>query len=118
MVFYYDRISVKEGIDLETYEHRDECIDECLSKRCEGCRVPFYIKNTFNQKERICDRSLKILLNTELEPKDIPTIFLNNCKYRVLNNVRRGQAQRLMERENITDRYGYIAISKMNPNEI
>ena len=24
MVFYYDRISVKEGINLEAYEHRDE----------------------------------------------------------------------------------------------
>ena len=57
-------------------------------------------------------------MKTELEPKDIPTILLNNYKYRVLNNLRRGQAQRLMERENRTDRYGYIDISKMNPNEI
>ena len=24
MFFYYDRISVKEGIDLETYKHCDE----------------------------------------------------------------------------------------------
>ena len=118
IVFYYDRISVKEGIDLETYEHRDECIDECLSKRCEGYCVLFYIKNNFNYKERICDKCLKILLKTELEPKDIPIILLNNYKYRVLNNLRRGQAQRLMERENRTDRYGYIDISKMNPNEI
>ena len=32
MVFHYGRISLKEGIDLETYEHRDEFIGESLSK--------------------------------------------------------------------------------------
>ena len=108
----------KKGIDLETYEHRDEFIDECLSKRCEGCHVLLYVKNSFNYKERICDRCCKILLNAEFKPRDICIIWLNNCKYRVLTNLRRGQAQRLMEREKITDRYGYIDISNINPNEI
>ena len=118
MVFYYDKTLVKEGTDLETYEHRDDFIDECLLKRCNGCCVLLDIKNSFNYKERICDRCYKILLNNEFEPRDICIIWLNNCKYRVLTNLRRGQAQRLMKREKITDRYGYIDISNMNPNEI
>ena len=50
MAFYYDKISVKERIDLETYEHRDEFIDECLSKRCDGCRVLLYIKYNFKNE--------------------------------------------------------------------
>ena len=42
MIFYYDRISVKEGFDTETYEHNDSFINETLSKRCNGCCVLFY----------------------------------------------------------------------------
>ena len=107
-----------EGIDSETYEHRDDFIYECLSKWCDNSRVLLYIKNNFNYKKGICDRCYKILLNTEFEPIDIRIIWLNNCKYRVLTNLRRGQVQRLMEREKITYRYSYIDISNINPNEI
>ena len=109
---------VKEGINLEAYEHRDDFIDECISKRCDSYRVLLHIKNNFNYKERICGRCYKILLNIEFEPRDTLVIWLNNCKYRVLTNLRRGQAQRLMEREKITDRYGHIDISNMNLNEV
>ena len=70
------------------------------------------------QKKEFCDRCYKILLNTEFEPRDVRIIWLSNCKYRVLTNLRREQAQRLMEREKVTNRYVYIDISNMNPNEI
>ena len=60
MFFYNDKISVKEGADLETYEHHDDFIDQCLSKRCDGCCILLYTKNNFNYKERICDRCYKI----------------------------------------------------------
>ena len=88
MVFCQDRISVKEGINLEAYEHRDDFIDECISKRCDGYRVLLHIKNNFNYKERICGRCYKILLNIEFKPRDILIIWLNNCKYRVLTNLK------------------------------
>ena len=81
--------------------------------------VYFFISKTIlTTKKEICDRCYKILLNTEFEPIDIRIIWLNNCKYRVLTNLRRGQVQRLMEREKITYRYSYIDISNINPNEI
>ena len=118
MFFYNDKISAKEGADLETYEHHDDFIDQCLSKRCDGCCILLYTKNNFNYKERICDRCYKIFQNTEFEPGDIQVLWLNNCKYRVLTNLRRGQAQRPMEREKLTDRYCYKDISSRNPNEI
>ena len=45
MVFHYGRISLKEGIDLETYEHRDEFIGESLSKDATVV-VYFFISKT------------------------------------------------------------------------
>ena len=56
MIFYYDRILVKEGIDIETYEHDDDLINESLSKRCNGFPLLLYNKNNFNYKERTCLR--------------------------------------------------------------
>ena len=38
-VFYFDRISVKEGVDLESHEDYDKFIDVTLSKRYSVCRV-------------------------------------------------------------------------------
>ena len=110
MIFYYDRVSVKEGIDTKTYEHNDSFINGTLSKRYDGCCVIFYNRRNFNYKERTCDRCYKILLGTDLEPKNINVIWWNNCKYRVLTTLKSGQVQRLMEKEKTQDRYGYIDI--------
>ena len=110
MIFCYDRMLVKEGIDTETYEHHDDFINESLSKRCNGCCVLLYNKNNFKYKKRASDRYYKILLNTELKSRNICIIWWNNCKYRVLNTLKHGQAQRLMEKEKVQDRYGYIDI--------
>ena len=104
MIFYYDRISVNEGIDTETYKHCNDFINESLSKRWNRCCVLLYNKNDFNYKERACDRCYKILLNTEFEPRNICIIFWNNCKYIVLTTLKRGQAQRLLEKEKVQDR--------------
>ena len=104
MIFYYDRISVNEGIDTEIYTHCNDFINESLSKRWNGCRVLLYNKNDFNYKERTCDRYYKILLNTEFEPRNICIICWNNYKYSVLTTLKRGQAQRLMEKEKVQDR--------------
>ena len=47
-VFYFDRISVKEGVDLESHGDYDKFIDVTLSKRSSGCRVIFYNKSNLN----------------------------------------------------------------------
>ena len=105
---------VKEGIDTETYEHHDHFLNERLSKSCNGCRVLLYNKKNFNYKKRTCDRYHKILLKTEFEHRDMCIIWWNNCKYRVLNTLRHRQVKRLMEREKLQGRYGYIDIENMN----
>ena len=85
MFLYYDRISVKEGIDLEcNEEHCMNFSDETISKRCTGfCRV-FYNNINFKYQERICDRWYKMLLGTTFDTKKIIILWWNNCKYRVL----------------------------------
>ena len=110
MIFYYDRISVKKGIDTITYEHNDSFINETISKRCDGCHVIFYNRRNFNYKEWTCDRCYKILLGAGFKPKNIYVIWWNNCKYRVLTTLKYGEAQRLMEKEKTQDRYGYINV--------
>ena len=110
MIFYYDRISVKKGIDTITYEHNDSFINETISKRCDGCHIIFYNRRNFNYKEWTCDRCYKILLGAGFKPKNIYVIWWNNCKYRVLTTLKCGEAQRLMEKEKTQDRYGYINV--------
>ena len=106
----YDRISVKEQIDTETYEHNDSFINETLSKRCKGCCVLFYNRMNFNCKEQTCDRCYKILLDTDFKAKNICVTWWNNCKHRLLTNLKREQAQRLMKKEKTQDKYGYINV--------
>ena len=74
----------------------------------------FILKKNFNYKKRSCDRYHKILLKTEFEHRDMCIIWWNNCKYRVLNTLKHRQVKRLMEREKLQGRYGYIDIENMN----
>ena len=113
MTFYHDWISVKEGIDTKTDDHLDRFIDESISKKCNGCFILFYNKNNFNYRERICKRCHKILLNTVFEPRNIYIIWWNNCKYRVLTTLKRGQARDLMEKVKVQDRYRQIDIDNL-----
>ena len=50
MVFYFDGISVNEGVDLESHENYDKFNDINISKRCSSCRVIFYNKSNFNHQ--------------------------------------------------------------------
>ena len=96
---YYNRISVSEGIDNETpWENHDNLINETVSRRCNGCCVLFFKDLNFNYRERVCNRCRKVLLGTDFETKKIYIIWWNSCKYRVLTSLKRGQAQRLMEK--------------------
>ena len=112
-VFYFDRISVKEEVDLESCKDYDKLIDVTLSKRCSGCHVIFYNKSNFNHQEQTCDRCYKMLLGTSFEPKQIHVIWWNNCKCRVLTTLRRAQAQRLIEKIKTQDRYRYVDIDNL-----
>ena len=41
---YYQRVSIKEGLDIESEKIHLDIYDKDLSKRCEGCRQTFKIK--------------------------------------------------------------------------
>ena len=107
MVFYFDRISVKEGVDLESHRNYHKFIDVNLSKRCSGCCVIFYNKSNFNHQEWTCDRFYKMLLGTSFEPRQIHVIWWSNSKYMIMTTLKCCQEQRLMEKVNPQNRYGY-----------
>ena len=44
MIFYYDRISVKKGIDTITYEHNDSFINETISTDVMAVTLFFIIE--------------------------------------------------------------------------
>ena len=51
MIFNDDKNSAKERIDIETYEHHDDFINESFSKRKNSGCVLLYNKNNFNYKK-------------------------------------------------------------------
>ena len=52
MVFYYDRISTKEGIDIECDEENYMNFpDESTSTRCTGYRIVFLTAAILNTKD-------------------------------------------------------------------
>ena len=85
---------------------------KAFQKNVNGC-VLFYNKNNFNYRERTCNGCHKILLNTLFERKTICIIWWNNCKYRVLTTLKRGQARDLMEKVKVQDRYRQIDIDNL-----
>ena len=106
---YYYRISVREGIDIETpWVNHDDLVNEAVSRRCNGCHALFFKDLNFNYKERVCNRCHKVLLGTDFEPKKIYIISWDNCKYRVLTTPKREQAQRSVEKEKPQDRFGFL----------
>ena len=53
MIFYYDRISLKEVIDTETYEHRDDFVNESVSKNVMAAAYFFIIKTILTVKKEL-----------------------------------------------------------------
>ena len=76
--------------------------------------VYFFIKKTILTIENeLANKCYKILVNPEIEPRNICIIWRNNCKYRVLATLKRGQDQRLKGKVEVQNRYGYIDIDNL-----
>ena len=113
MAFYYDKISVNEGIDTKTFEHHNDLLMKVFQKDVMAA-VYFFIKKTILTIENeLANKCHKILINPEIEPRNICIIWRNNCKYRVLTTLKRGQARRLKGKVEVQNRYGYIDIDNL-----
>ena len=57
-ILYYYRISVKEGLDIETEKpHPETIIDTTISVKCIHCRELFLIAKNFKNEERLFQNS-------------------------------------------------------------
>ena len=111
---YYHRISIKEGVDIETERpHLEIFIDKTVSRKCTECWELFLISRSFKNDEAVCDVCFRIVNDIDKFAK-IHIIWVNNSKYRAYTNLWRSFADEIMRKEESLDKYGYIDINKYN----
>ena len=111
---YYCRISVKEGLEIETEKpHLEGFIDKTISKKCRLCSQLFIIPKNFKEDESTCKSCFKITSDTGKVGK-MHVIWKDNSQYRVFTNLWRGFTQEIMNKEDLIDKYRYIDINKYN----
>ena len=77
---YYHRISVKEGVDIETERpHLEIFIDKTVSRKCTQCWELFLISRSFKNDEAVCDVCFRIVNDIDKFAK-IHIIWVNNSK--------------------------------------
>ena len=112
-ILYYDKISVSEGIDIETpWENHDDLINEPVLRKCNGCHILFFKDLNFNYRERVCNSCHKVLLGTVFEPKKIYIIWCSDSKCRVLTTLKRGQAKSLIKKEKPQSWFGFLKVDE------
>ena len=109
---YYCRISRKEGLDIETEKpHLERFIDKTFSRKCRLCCQLFVIAKNFKEDENTCNSCFKITSDIDKFGR-MHVIWKDNSQYRVFTNLWRSFAQEIMNKEDLTDKYGYIDINK------
>ena len=110
--YYFHWVSVKEGIDTDTYmSYIGGDVDSEISKKCCKCCVLFYIKRNLNKDKKICDICYDILADDH-ESGQIYIVWTDNQKFRVFTNLYWGCVQTLINKEKPEDRCGYVDLHK------
>ena len=111
---YYSRISIKEGLDIETEKpHLERFIDKTYSRKCRLCCQLFTIAKNFKEDEKTCNSCFKIKTDMGKFGR-MHIIWKDNSHYRVFTNLWRSFAQEIMNKEDLIDKYGYIDVNKYN----
>ena len=111
---YYCKISVKEGLDIETEKpHLERFIDRTISRKCRLCCQLFIIAKNVKEDECTSNSCFKIMPDIDKHGK-IHVIWKDNSQYRVFTNLWRSFAQEIMNKENLRDKYRYIDVNKYN----
>ena len=111
---YYCRISIKEWLDIETKKaHLERFIDKAKARICRLCSQLFIITENFKVDGNTCHNCFIITSDID-EFGKMHVIWKNNAKFRVFTNLWRSLDQKIINRENLLDKYGYLEISKHN----
>ena len=113
--FLFDcRISVKEGLDIETEKpHLEGFIDKTILRKCGLCSQLFIIPKNFKEDENTCNSCFKITSDIGKFGK-MHVIWKDDSQYRVFTNLWRGFTQEIMNKEDLIDKNRYIDINKFN----
>ena len=110
---YYCRISIKEGLDIETEEpHLEQFIDKTFSRKCRLWCQLFIIAKNFKD-ENTCNSCFKITSNIDKFGR-MHIIWKDNSQYRVFTNLRRSFVQEIMNKKDPKDKFRYIDVNKYN----
>ena len=109
-ILYHYRISIKEGLDIQTEKpHLETIIDTTISIKCIHCRGLFLIAKNFKNEERVCNVCFKIVTDIDKFGK-MHIIWVNNSKYRAYINLCKSFADEIMRKREPVDKYGYITL--------
>ena len=110
---YYCRISIKEGLDIETEKpHLERFIDKTFSRKCRLCCQLVIIVKSFKEDEYTYNSCFKITSDIDKVGR-MYVIWKDNSQYRLIT-LRRSFAQEIMNKQHLTDKYEYIEINKYN----
>ena len=84
---YYCRISIKEGLDIETEKpHLERFIDKTFSRKCRLCCQLVIIVKSFKEDEYTYNSCFKITSDIDKVGR-MYVIWKDNSQYRVFTNL-------------------------------
>ena len=83
---YYQRISIKEGLNVESEKPHLERYDKTKSRKCRLCSQIFIIKKKVKDNDNDCNQCFKIT-NDITKTGRMYVIWKENVKYRVYTNL-------------------------------
>ena len=103
----YQRISIKEGLDIESEKPHLERYDITKPGKCRLCYQIFITKTFFKDNDNDCNQCFKIMNNITKTGR-IYVISKGNIKYRVYTNLYQTDADNIMkEEENFKNIWNY-----------
>ena len=97
---YYQRISIKEGLDIESGKPNLKRYDKAKSRKCRLCSEIFIIKKNFKDNDNDCNQCFKIR-NDITKTGRMYVIWKENIKYGVYTNFYQTDANNIVKKKKI-----------------
>ena len=104
----YSRLSIKEGLDIDSPKPHVEDIN----RKCSCCKEAFVISKNFKFDEQICNECYKIKSTNDCESGNMFVLWIDNAFYRVFTSLCHNWADRVLRSERSLDKFGYIDMKK------
>ena len=99
-MLYHNRVSVSEGINANKTGND-------LSKLCDICYFYFFKNKTFNYEPYICN-GCHGTSQKATNLNEIKVFYIKNSNYRVVSNLSCKESIWLLERSDLTEKFGYL----------